>query len=97
MTVFRDGFTEGFNRFVTSTVAPVASGWSILPGGSHPLESAALSRRTPRNTKQCSHQIDEVSDTVGLAPAELGQNRKFFEDVRQGHDPKATDPQGLQC
>jgi hypothetical protein len=33
VTVFRDSFTEGFNRFVTSTVAPVASGWSILPGG----------------------------------------------------------------
>src|SRR5262249_14205473 len=33
VTVFRDSFTEGFNRFVTSTVAPVASGWSISPGG----------------------------------------------------------------
>jgi len=28
VTVFRDNFTEGFNRFVTSTIAPVASGWS---------------------------------------------------------------------
>jgi hypothetical protein len=26
-------FTEGFNHFVTSIVAPVASGWSISPGG----------------------------------------------------------------
>jgi len=33
VTVFRDSFTEGFNRFVTSTIAPVASGWSIAPGG----------------------------------------------------------------
>src|SRR5215469_1265479 len=34
VTVFRDALvTEGFNRFVTSAVAPVASGWSILPGG----------------------------------------------------------------
>jgi len=41
-------FTGGFNRFVTSTVAPVASGWSSLPGGTltH-WESAALPRRTP--------------------------------------------------
>jgi hypothetical protein len=41
-------FIEGFNRFVTSTVAPVASGWSISPGGTltH-WDSAALSRRTP--------------------------------------------------
>ena len=34
VTVFRDALvTRGFNRFVTSTVAPVASGWSISPGG----------------------------------------------------------------
>src|SRR6516225_8750839 len=34
VTVFRDALvTEGFNCFVTSTVAPVASGWSISPGG----------------------------------------------------------------
>jgi len=48
VTVFRDAFvTRGFNRFVTSTVAPVASGWSIFAGwDSHPLESAALARRT---------------------------------------------------
>ena len=25
--------TEGFNHFVTSMIAPVTSGWSILPGG----------------------------------------------------------------
>ena len=41
--------TEGFNRFVTSAVAPVASGWSILPGGTFThWESAAFSRRTPK-------------------------------------------------
>jgi hypothetical protein len=40
-------YTEGFSHFVTSMTAPVASGWSELAGwGSHPLESAALSRRT---------------------------------------------------
>ena len=45
---FAARFTGGFNRFVTSTVAPVASGWSRLPGGTctH-WESAALTRRTP--------------------------------------------------
>jgi hypothetical protein len=48
VTVFRDSFTEGFNRFVTSTVAPVASGWSNFAGWEfHPLENAAFSRRTP--------------------------------------------------
>ena len=32
-TVIRGSHSKGFNRFVTSTVAPVASGWSTLPGG----------------------------------------------------------------
>jgi hypothetical protein len=40
-------YTEGFSHFVTSMTAPVASGLSDLAGwDSHPLESAALSRRT---------------------------------------------------
>jgi hypothetical protein len=39
--------TEGFSHFVTSMTAPVASAGAIWPGNdSHPLESAALSRRT---------------------------------------------------
>jgi hypothetical protein len=39
---------EGFGHFVTSMPAPTASGWSDVAGRvSHPLESAALSRRTP--------------------------------------------------
>jgi hypothetical protein len=38
---------EGFGHFVTSMPAPTASGWSDVAGrASHPLESAALSRRT---------------------------------------------------
>jgi len=45
---FAARFTGGFNRFVTSTVAPVASGWSISPGGIYThWENAALPRRTP--------------------------------------------------
>jgi len=52
VTVFRDSFTEGFNRFVTSTVAPVASGWSISPGGTlthwkAPPFHGAPRKRTP--------------------------------------------------
>ena len=39
-------YTEGLSRFVTSVTAPVASGWSGWSAGLHPLESAALSRRT---------------------------------------------------
>ena len=42
-TRFAARFTGGFNRFVTSTVAPVASGWGVLPGGIYThWESAAL-------------------------------------------------------
>jgi hypothetical protein len=39
-------YTEGFSHFVTSMTAPVASGWSVRRVDLHPLESAALSRRT---------------------------------------------------
>src|SRR5215813_3028901 len=44
LSPIRDTHSEGFSYFVTSTAAPVASGWS-----SHPLERAALSRRTPNS------------------------------------------------
>jgi hypothetical protein len=39
-------YAEGFSDFVTRMTAPVASGWSTAGWGLHPLESAALSRRT---------------------------------------------------
>lgn len=48
------------------------------------------------NTKQCSHQINAVSDAMGPSPAELGQNRELFENVRQSHNTEAANPQGLQ-
>ena len=49
LSPIRDTLIEGFSHFVTSMTAPIASGWSEFAGwGLHPLESAALSRRTPR-------------------------------------------------
>src|ERR1700747_2618542 len=33
VTVYRDTLSEGFSHFVTSVAAPVASGWSVSPGG----------------------------------------------------------------
>ncbi len=43
VTIFAARFTGGFNRFVTSTVAPVASGWSYLAGWEfHPLGKRRL-------------------------------------------------------
>src|SRR5271166_2165852 len=48
LSPIRDTLSEGFSHFVTSMTAPVASGWSDFAGWDlHPLESAALSRRTP--------------------------------------------------
>src|SRR5947209_19147388 len=48
LSPIRDTLIEGFSHFVTSMTAPIAfrleriAGWAL-----HPLESAALSRRTP--------------------------------------------------
>jgi hypothetical protein len=47
LSPIRDTLSEGFSYFVTSIAAPAASGWSIRRVG-FPLESAALSRRTPK-------------------------------------------------
>jgi len=44
--LFRTLYTEGFNRFVTSTIAPIATGWSDLcwadfaPAGKQRLSTA---------------------------------------------------------
>jgi hypothetical protein len=43
LKMLQPGLAEGCSHFVTSMAAPVASGWGL-----HPLESAALSRRTPK-------------------------------------------------
>ena len=48
LSPIRDTLIEGFSHLVTSMTAPIASGWSEFAGWDlHPLESAALSRRTP--------------------------------------------------
>src|SRR3974390_1022686 len=47
LSPIRDTLSEGFSHFVTSIAAPAASGWSVAGWDLHPLESAALSRRTP--------------------------------------------------
>ena len=48
LSPMRDTHSEGFSYFVTSIAAPVASGWSVAGWDFHPLESAALPRRTPK-------------------------------------------------
>src|SRR6516165_4546399 len=48
LSPMRDTHSEGFSYFVTSIAAPAASGWSVAGWDLHPLESAALPRRTPK-------------------------------------------------
>src|SRR5215831_15707052 len=48
LSPIRDTLIEGFSHFVTSMTAPIASGGSEFAGWDlHPLENAALARRTP--------------------------------------------------
>ena len=43
-------YIGGFSRFVASTAAPIATGWSDLAGrDSHPLRNRALARRTKKS------------------------------------------------
>jgi hypothetical protein len=64
-TVIRGSHSKGFNRFVTSTVAPVASGGSTLPGGTFthweaPPYHGARHFETFEQAKsqpQCGHSI----------------------------------------
>jgi hypothetical protein len=54
---------EGFDGLVTSTAAPIATGWSDQLSGreSHPLEIRALARRTaigtPRRYRRIEHHL----------------------------------------
>src|ERR1017187_6170663 len=58
--------SEGFNCFVTSTVAPVASGWSICRVGvsptgiASPFHGARQNRQfgVPKSLPDCSHSHD---------------------------------------
>jgi hypothetical protein len=60
VTVFRDSFTEGFNRFVTSTVAPVASGWSISPGGTLTHWKAPPFHGAPRKRTVANQGLTQI-------------------------------------
>src|SRR5712672_2245355 len=47
LSPIRDTHSEGFSYFVTSIAAPVLPAGAVAGWDLHPLESAALSRRTP--------------------------------------------------
>jgi hypothetical protein len=76
-------FTEGFNRFVTSTIASVGR-QERLPGGvfTH-WKSAALSRRTPRSVTRSSLQLDAQTSVPHLESAIQLANRSVTQESRR--------------
>jgi hypothetical protein len=64
LSPIRNTHSEGFSYFVTSIAAPVASGWSVAGWDLHPLESAALSRRTPTADMQFRHSKPDSSPAL---------------------------------
>ncbi len=72
--------TEGFNHFVTSIVAPVASGWSSSPGGAFThWKSAAFARRTP----ECDVQLNTINQKLNARkrPSATSPNRPGADPV----------------
>jgi hypothetical protein len=61
VTVFRDNFTEGFNCFVTSTVAPVASGWSSCRVGLSPTGKAPPFHGAPQKQSFAEQSVAVVN------------------------------------
>jgi hypothetical protein len=71
-------FTEGFNRFVTSTIAPVASGWSgcrvgLAPTGKRHLFTAHTHYRHAVQHhgiyyKDFSHEPDPIGRYISIYP-----------------------------
>ena len=72
LSPIRDTLIEGFSHFVASMTAPIASGWSGCRVGSHPLESAALSRRTPKA---------DMTQIRAECASELAHNRRPLLDL----------------
>jgi hypothetical protein len=86
-------YTEGFSHFVTSMTAPVASGWSDLAGwDSHPLESAALSRRT-REAAVAERDIGRLNwaDSCLRFPGDCGRSESALSGSSNNRRPPASD------
>jgi hypothetical protein len=69
-------YTKGFDYFVTSIAAPVASGWSIAGWDSHPLEDAAFPRRT-RYLEIFTVGLGDRFWPILLKNSSYGVDRKF--------------------
>ena len=65
-------FLEGFDGFVASTAAPIATGWSDQLSGreSHPLKIRAFSRRTaigtPTQASTFPGTVERIKDALDL-------------------------------
>ena len=59
-------FTEGFNRFVTSTVARLLPAGAVAGWDFHPLESATFSRRTPEAVTPCTISSQRAAKTFAF-------------------------------
>ena len=70
-------FLEGFDGFVTSTIAPIAPGWSdpVARRDLHPLKTNTFTRRTHRATPGVASRIFGVSDHKRLAACHPDQKR----------------------
>jgi hypothetical protein len=88
-------YTEGFSHFVSSMTAPVASGWSGCRVGLHPLEGAALSRRTreadipDRGTGRLSRAEGEPT---GVASVSCETNKLHQQSPDGGQADEALTP-----
>ncbi len=74
-TEFCGPLSEGFSHFVTSIAAPVASGWSISPGGirTH-WKAPPLHGAHPQETSVISVALWLVSELSSRAEQELTEN-----------------------
>ena len=67
-------YTEGFGRFVTSTTAPIATGWSdSCRVGISPTERTRLARRTARLSKTGSKAKLRIPRFLALFAGEKGE------------------------
>ena len=83
-------YTEGFSHFVTSMTAPVASGWSVWPGGARthwkapPCHGAHVKRTLPIATAHVAVGGKAADRGAGIRPNKLhGPILEFQPRIRE--------------
>ena len=98
VTVYRDTLTRGFSHFVTSMTAPVASGWSGLPGGAYthwkapPLHGAHPHRTSISRHKRVTLRSHWVPNYAHRPSPEICSRDEIDEEpnTRRNHRPRAA-------